>query len=470
VSSITVTPTLADATATVKVNGTAVGSGTASAGIPLNVGANIITVSVTAQDGTTQTYTISVTRAALGTQVITFTTLPPVATVGGAPYTPTATGGASGNPVVFTIDATAAMVCSINAGNAVSFLAAGTCAIDANQAGNLSYISATQVQQRFTVSVAGGTVTGLTPTTLTFPGQLVNSTGVLQTVTVTNAGTTALTVGTISITGNFARTTTCGRRLAAGASCTISVTFTPRAAGALTGTLTVGTIGTVALSGTGQAPSASVTPATFAFANQQVGSASAEQGFTYTNTGPVPITVVTVTLGGGGATSYAISSNGCAAMTLAPSATCTIGVTFTPTAANNRAATLAVTDTAGGAPRVTASLSGTGVAPTIILGNGTYRYGRVTVPTTATFTLANTGTAPLIISTIALTKGIQYQITGGGTCAVGASVANAGSCTVIVTFTPVGTTTFTDNLTVTGTGGAAIGAPTYTATLALTGR
>jgi hypothetical protein len=114
-------------------------------------------------------------------------------------------------------------------------------------------------------------------------------------------------VCTISITGNFAGTTTCGRRLAAGASCTISVTFTPRAAGALTGTLTIGTIGTVALSGTGQAPSASITPTTFAFANQQVGTASVEQVFTYTNTGPVPITVATVMLG-------------CAAATLAPSA------------------------------------------------------------------------------------------------------------------------------------------------------
>jgi hypothetical protein len=287
-------------------------------------------------------------------------------------------------------------------------------------------------------------------------------------VTLTNAATTTLTVGTVSITGNFARTTTCGRTLAAGASCTISVTFTPTAAGALTGTLTVGTIGTVALSGTGQSPSASITPTTFVFANQQVGTASAEQVFTYTNTGPVPITVATVTLGGDGATNYAICSNGCSAITLAPSATCTIGVTFTPTVANTRVATLAVTDTAGGAPRVTASLSGTGVAPAINLGNGTYRYGAVTVPTTATFTLANTGTAPLVISTASLATGTQYKITGG-TCAVGGTVANAGSCTVIVTLTPVGTTTIIDTLTVAGTG-VGTGAPTYTATRAMTCR
>ncbi|GKS09301.1 hypothetical protein YDYSY3_03010 [Paenibacillus chitinolyticus] len=64
VMSVDVTPTLADGTATVKVNGSTVTSGSPSS-VPLNVGANTITVLVTAQDGTTQkTYTISVTRAA----------------------------------------------------------------------------------------------------------------------------------------------------------------------------------------------------------------------------------------------------------------------------------------------------------------------------------------------------------------------------------------------------------------------
>jgi len=63
VTSITVTPTTDDAAATVKVNGTAVTSGTSSAAIPLVVGANAIKVVITAPNGTTtQTYTITVTR------------------------------------------------------------------------------------------------------------------------------------------------------------------------------------------------------------------------------------------------------------------------------------------------------------------------------------------------------------------------------------------------------------------------
>ncbi|MDD3040980.1 S-layer homology domain-containing protein [Bacteroides sp.] len=64
-SSITVTSTVADGNATVEVNGLAVTSGGATGGINLSVGNNIITVVVTAQDGTTSnTYTITVTRAA----------------------------------------------------------------------------------------------------------------------------------------------------------------------------------------------------------------------------------------------------------------------------------------------------------------------------------------------------------------------------------------------------------------------
>jgi len=62
-SSITVTPTLQDATATMTVNGIAVASGTASQSIPLAYGVNVINIVVTAQNGaTTKTYTINLGR------------------------------------------------------------------------------------------------------------------------------------------------------------------------------------------------------------------------------------------------------------------------------------------------------------------------------------------------------------------------------------------------------------------------
>lgn len=63
-TALTVTPALADSTASVKVNGVAIASGSASAPISLNVGANAIQAVVTAEDGTTKTYAVTVTRQA----------------------------------------------------------------------------------------------------------------------------------------------------------------------------------------------------------------------------------------------------------------------------------------------------------------------------------------------------------------------------------------------------------------------
>ena len=88
--------------------------------------------------------------AVLGTQTITFTSTPPSPAVIGGTYTPTASGGASGNPVTFSVDPSAKGSCSIS-GATVTFVAVGTCVIDANQAGNANYEAATQVQQSFAV-------------------------------------------------------------------------------------------------------------------------------------------------------------------------------------------------------------------------------------------------------------------------------------------------------------------------------
>ena len=63
----------------------------------------------------------------------------------------TATGGASGNPVIFSIDSASGSVCSIS-GSTVTFNNPGTCILDANQAGDTRYQAAvTQVQQTVTV-------------------------------------------------------------------------------------------------------------------------------------------------------------------------------------------------------------------------------------------------------------------------------------------------------------------------------
>jgi hypothetical protein len=90
--------------------------------------------------------------------------------------------------------------------------------------------------------------------------QLAETTSAAQTLTLTNTGTAALAIGSIAVTGanawNFAQTNTCPTSLAASASCTIAVTFTPSLAQAFTASIAIATnatpaTSTVPLTGTG---------------------------------------------------------------------------------------------------------------------------------------------------------------------------------------------------------------------------
>ncbi len=104
----------------------------------------------------------------------------------------------------------------------------------------------------------GGGPSALTasPSSESFGSENVGSASSAQPVTVSNPGTTAASMSSIGVTGPFGESNNCGTSLAAGASCTVSVSFAPTAAGAATGTLSVnssapGSPLTVALSGTG---------------------------------------------------------------------------------------------------------------------------------------------------------------------------------------------------------------------------
>jgi hypothetical protein len=99
-------------------------------------------------------------------------------------------------------------------------------------------------------------ILALTPTTMTFSSTVVGVTTAPKTATLTNSGGAAATISSITTTGDFKQTTTCGTTLAAKSSCTISITFTPIASGTRTGTTTVvdsasGSPRKIQLSGTG---------------------------------------------------------------------------------------------------------------------------------------------------------------------------------------------------------------------------
>jgi hypothetical protein len=99
-------------------------------------------------------------------QTITFSsTVPSSATVGGPTYAVSAT-ASSGLSVTLSIDSSASLVCSLS-GSTVSFIGAGTCVIDANQAGNTNYSPASQVQQTFNVGPAPRAIISLDSATAT---------------------------------------------------------------------------------------------------------------------------------------------------------------------------------------------------------------------------------------------------------------------------------------------------------------
>ena len=96
----------------------------------------------------------------------------------------------------------------------------------------------------------------LSPSNLYFATEATGSTSAPLTVTLQNTGTGALTISSITVSGVFSQTNTCGKSLAPAATCNISVTFTPTADGTAMGTLTVTDTAsagpqTASLSGTG---------------------------------------------------------------------------------------------------------------------------------------------------------------------------------------------------------------------------
>jgi hypothetical protein len=120
---------------------------------------------------------------------------------------------------------------------------------------------------------------------------------------------------------------------------------------------------TVSVSGTGtRVAMASLSASGRSFGNQALNTTSAAQTETLTNTGATDFTISIVTLSGTNASDFAKSSDTCTGATLAPNSTCTVSVTFTPSATGSRSASLNFTGDASNNPQAVA-LSGTGIAP-----------------------------------------------------------------------------------------------------------
>src|SRR6267378_6019894 len=115
-----------------------------------------------------------------------------------------------------------------------------------------------------------------------------------------------------------------------------------------------------------QSPDATVSSSSLAFGTQNVGTPSSAQSVTLTNNGSFPLHIGAVSLTGTNFGDFSETDNCVSSSPLAPGNTCTISITFTPSALGSRSATLQVTDDASGSPQgVNLSGTGIGTAPAI---------------------------------------------------------------------------------------------------------
>jgi predicted acylesterase/phospholipase RssA len=208
------------------------------------------------------------------------------------------------------------------------------------------------------------TVYTVLPTSVAFGSEQTNVRSAAMLVTVTNTGNAPLLITSIALSGQdprlFSQINTCRSSVAVGAACTISVVFKPTSTGSKTATLSVnGGAGTqsVALSGTGVAPSYTVLPTSVAFGSQLHGTTSAAQSVTVMNSGNGPLPITSITLSGQNLHQFS-QTNNCGSA-VAVGAACTISVVFKPTLKGSMTATLSVNG-GGGAATQSIALSGTG--------------------------------------------------------------------------------------------------------------
>jgi hypothetical protein len=258
-------------------------------------------------------------------------------------------------------------------------------------------------------NAAGKSQLSLSATTLNFGNVLVNGT-VTQAVTLKNSGQSDVQVAQIAVTGGAYSVSgmTAPVTISAGQSMALQTTFAPKAAGAATGAITVTSnatnpTATVALTGSAVAASytMSLSPASLNFGSVTAGS-STTQNVQLSNTGNSSVTVTQVAASGAG-----ISVSGLSApVTLPPSQSLVLRVTFAPTTAGATAGSVTVTNNDG--VNAVAAVTGSEVQPGLSLTPTSASFGSVVTGNTnsQTVQIRNSGTSSLTVS--------QATVTGAG--------------------------------------------------------
>jgi len=192
------------------------GPGTISGSTLTITGAGTVVVAANQAGNTNYAAATQVTQSLVvntASQTISFTAPTSPVTYGVSPITLVATGGASGNAVVYSVVSGPATI----SGSTLTITGAGTVVVAANQAGNTNYAAATQVTQSITVNQASQTITftaptspvtyGISPITLSATstsGLAVTFSVVSGPATVSGSTLTVTGVGTVVVAANQA--------------------------------------------------------------------------------------------------------------------------------------------------------------------------------------------------------------------------------------------------------------------------
>jgi trimeric autotransporter adhesin len=278
-----------------------------------------------------------------------------------------------------------------------------------------------------------------------------------QTLTLQNAGNLALNFSAFTRGGaasaDYTTGGTCavGTPLAIGASCTLSVSFTPSALGTRSATLTITSDGSnatpvVSLTGTGvpvPAPRVGFVAAAdpLDFGSQTVGGLYPAQPVRVVNSGTANLVVSAVAVQGA---AFVSTDAAACVRTLAPGEGCDLTVRFAPSAEGAATGQLLVTSNAAGSPQALA-LRGNGVAFTVPalrwqpavgeLDFGNVSAGNLSAVQTATLVNDGPGGATVTLVNAVGPDGVLFPVVGGS-CTPGTVLLAGGSCTVQFRFAP----------------------------------
>jgi hypothetical protein len=323
-------------------------------------------------------------------------------------------------------------------------------------------ITSNSVPSSTSVSLSGTGVQpaiSVSPASVAFGDQVLNTTASYQTITVSNVGSGTLHVSALSVTGDYPDLYTAsnncvgGPGTAPGSSCTIQVGFTPRSLGPGSATLSItsdaaGSPANIALSGNSVNAAPTLSPLSLSFGSVFLGKQSGGKTVNLTANGPAALAISSISVSAG-----FVQTNNCPA-TLNPGSSCNISVSFHPLAAGAVAGVLSIGDNGYGNPQ-TVALSGSGLDFSVSASpaGATVTAGQKASYAVTVSPLGGSYNSNVALSCSGVPAGVKCSFSPSGISPGSNSVnsALAVSTTSGGTRTPPGSYTFTINGTANGT-------------------